>query len=334
MLPAAFQYWEAFTAVHQMHSKWLDVGMHLAAFHLQSSRYDSMKPPAFGDNPHLTSLERERERLYEPTREEIEQQIDETLEKEKEAEQQTLASRFSRWRFPRRKRKKNKIPATNNNNADGPVKGDTNNEQKRDRKSKHHGHQRVTRDENFESRIKDTRKSINAPVRAMPKKKHKSVPGHRRVVSTMSCVTAADRNADTDAMDKRPLFLQEAAHLLSLLSAVAFSTLRNDLEHTESPLITFTPGAPFPCVDPDGVTADVRDDWGVMSDYLWFPTLRFMFGLSRNETSRAIYNAARPFRVIGGISDAEVALLQAARGPQAKVCHRIDYFVFFNGFSP
>lgn len=78
-------------------------------------------------------------------------------------------------------------------------------------------------------------------------------------------------------------------------------------------------GAPFPCVDPDGITADIRDDWGKPTDQLWFPTLQYMFGLSRNETSRALYNAARPFRVIGGISDNEVALLQAARGPQAKV---------------
>ena len=78
-------------------------------------------------------------------------------------------------------------------------------------------------------------------------------------------------------------------------------------------------GAPFPNVDPDGITADVRDDWGLPTDQLWFPTLQFMFGFSRNETTRALYNAARPFRVIGGISDKEVALLQAARGPQAKV---------------
>jgi hypothetical protein len=32
-----------------------------------------------------------------------------------------------------------------------------------------------------------------------------------------------------------------------------------------------------------------------------------------------LYNAARPFRVIGGVSDAEIELLQAARGPLAKV---------------
>ena len=35
--------------------------------------------------------------------------------------------------------------------------------------------------------------------------------------------------------------------------------------------------------------------------------------------SRTLYNAARPFRVIGGVSDAEIEFLQAARGPLAKV---------------
>ena len=51
-------------------------------------------------------------------------------------------------------------------------------------------------------------------------------------------------------------------------------------------------GAPFPNVDPDGITADVRDDWGLPTDQLWFPTLQFMFGFSRNETTLALYNAA------------------------------------------
>jgi hypothetical protein len=48
-----------------------------------------------------------------------------------------------------------------------------------------------------------------------------------------------------------PPFLEEAAHLLSLLSAVAFSTLRNDVDGTDPPLIAFDPREPFPHVDPD-----------------------------------------------------------------------------------
>ena len=56
------RYWEAVGAIHQMHSKWLDVGMDLAAFHLQSDRYAATRPPAFGEHPELTDLNRYRER--------------------------------------------------------------------------------------------------------------------------------------------------------------------------------------------------------------------------------------------------------------------------------
>jgi hypothetical protein len=118
--------------------------------------------------------------------------------------------------------------------------------------------------------------------------------------------------------DKPPLFLQEAAHLLSLMSAVAFSTLRNDLEQAYSPLITFTPGAPFPHVDPDAYTADVRRDWTTTNSRPLI-ILRYISGWSRTVKDRTLYNAARPFRVIGGVSDSEIELLQAARGPLAKV---------------
>lgn len=335
------RYWEAFTAVHQMHSKWLDVGIYLASFHLQSSRYDSIKPPSFGANPHLTSLERERERLHEPTREDVEHQIDGALEKEQESKR---ASRFSKWRLMKRRKKKNTpaaavvataatvVTATSaaaaaiaiNKNGQATAATNNSDKNKAEVKLRNIARQTPLRRTSLEVRIKEQSKNINAPPppKTTAKRRRTNVMGmgHRRVVSAISCVTAASPdNMAPDALDERPLFLQEAAHLLSLLSAVAFSTLRNDLENAESPLIPFTPGAPFPCVDPDGITADIRDDWGLPTDHLWFPTLQFLFGLSRNETSRALYNAARPFRVIGGISDNEVALLQAARGPQAKV---------------
>lgn len=121
------------------------------------------------------------------------------------------------------------------------------------------------------------------------------------------------------------LFLEEIAHLLSLLSAVAMSTLRNDLEDAESPLIEFFPNEPWPHVDPDDYLADVRREWESASSLpngwnFGLPSsVRYMLGLSRNDVSRTLYNAARPFRVIGNVSDAEIEMLQMARGPFAKV---------------
>lgn len=120
--------------------------------------------------------------------------------------------------------------------------------------------------------------------------------------------------------DKIPpmLFLEECAHLLSLMSAVAFSTLRNDLPEAESPLTVFEPGLPWPLVDPDGYKSNYRKGWAQSKSRL-YSALQFALGRSRNDKARTLYNAARPFRVIGNVSDAEIEKLQEARGPLAKV---------------
>lgn len=115
-----------------------------------------------------------------------------------------------------------------------------------------------------------------------------------------------------------PVFLEEAAHLLSLMSAVALSTLRNDLEEAESPLAEFRPNAPWPLVDPDAYHSDIRKEWE-RSEHHSYTVLRYLCGLSRTDHSRELYNVGRPFRVIGNVSDKEIQALQAARGPQAKV---------------
>ena len=46
------------------------------------------------------------------------------------------------------------------------------------------------------------------------------------------------------------LFLQELAHLTSLMNGVALSTLRNDKEGVASPLTIYNPGEKWPEVDP------------------------------------------------------------------------------------
>lgn len=115
-----------------------------------------------------------------------------------------------------------------------------------------------------------------------------------------------------------PYFLETVGHILSLLSAVALSTLRNDLEEAESPLAEFRPNAPWPHVDPDMYQGDIRKGW-YQSEHRTYTVLRYLLGLSRTDNSRIRYNTGRPFRVIGNVSDDEIQALQAARGPQAKV---------------
>lgn len=112
-----------------------------------------------------------------------------------------------------------------------------------------------------------------------------------------------------------PLFLQELAHLSSLLVAVALSTLRNDMEGFESPLAFYEPGKPWPEVDPDKdefVKKKGLKNWLVQSFWKTF------LGVGRSPSEQTRYNAARPLPVIGGVSDAEIVFLQMARGPLAK----------------
>jgi predicted membrane chloride channel (bestrophin family) len=273
------RWWEAMTSVYQMHSKWCDVAMELAAFHLQSEHY--RKPPAFGAHPELTCLvERERERRNATTLEELENQLDEMIEN-KQISSKGFHTLLSKRKNTKDMSKKSGTPETKRNNNSKSTE------------SKSASHKKNYGIDWLRSKL------ITKTKGAVLRTANKNVP-----------------KAWED--DSPPLFLQEAAHLLSLLSAVAMSTLRNDLEEAGSPLMVFTPGAPFPHVDPDEYGADVRKDWNV-SRYAIVSAMRFMLGTHRNSKSRTLYNAARPFRVIGDVSDAEVEMLQAARGPLAKV---------------
>jgi len=307
------RYWEAITAVHQMHSKWLDVGMELGAFHLQSSVYDRVKPPAFGAHPEFNSLERARERLNELTLEELETKL-EAMEQDDTIDEVMRPTPAKLRSFLRRRRRKEKEAAL---------------EPKKKPSPKHQSKPLARK-----ARV-SVAKSINAV--APPRAAHKQTGEHgifqnftdwltnkptvnnaiqEPISETIVVQAVAGNGVRAWDRDKPPLFLQEAAHLLSLLSAVAFSTLRNDLEQADSPLIPFTPGAPWPNVDPDAEGSDIRN---FLTAHRSIAVFRYIIGCSRTPAARTLYNAARPFRVIGGVSDDEIELLQAARGPLAKV---------------
>jgi len=113
------------------------------------------------------------------------------------------------------------------------------------------------------------------------------------------------------------LFLQEFAHLMSLISAVALSTLRGDFEGTDLPLIEYTIGEALPPVDPDHLDAKVRKAYHNENSFVL--NIRWLVSLTRSKKQRSLYNAVRPFRVLGGVSDAEMYVLKNARGASAKV---------------
>lgn len=69
-------------------------------------------------------------------------------------------------------------------------------------------------------------------------------------------------------------------------------------------------------MDPDNLSKETLKAYG--EDSRFWRVLYFILGLSRSDKHRTLYNAVRPFTVLGGVSDEEVMFLQNARGPYAK----------------
>ena len=114
------------------------------------------------------------------------------------------------------------------------------------------------------------------------------------------------------------MFLQELAHLSSLLVAVAFSTLRNGDEGTESPLGIYIPGSDWPASDPDQMNLDEKAQMQMQSQTSFCQKVLYWLGMDRTPEYRAKYNAARPMLVLGGVSQHEIRSLQRAKGASAK----------------
>lgn len=221
------RYWEAVTSIHQMHSKWLDVGMDLAAFHLQSARYNDRRPPAFGEHPELTDLNRFRERENETTLEELEEQLNNNME----PTNQSLRTRLRKSFFRRRRRRNrqqqgdkdlrplSQQPLANNNTSANPIMAM--------QKPKKKQYKSISRTSPPSSTATFT--SVFAAVFTSISKKT-ATPKAPDSATSLVVRTASSRHFD-QAWDhgQPPLFLQEAAHLLSLLSAVGESIffLRN-----------------------------------------------------------------------------------------------------------
>jgi len=283
-----------------MHAKWLDAGVSLAAFHLQSKRYEKIQPPTFGAHPDidLDSVVREREQSNAMTPEKLKVILSNASDEELDASFQhdekgkpSLWKRIASARRRRKNIKKRESDATN-----------------------------ITILASNNLRTKPSNKvSINS------QKSVKSLAGSAFIRHSdsdhtpLNCRPRLSRlqsvaNLSGGMMEDSPsLFLQEAAHLLSLLSAVAFTTLRNDAHKAPAPLAEYTVGSRWPSADPD---ADNDQNYYKLS---WFvASINYLLGNVRSASQRTVYNSERPIRVLGGVSDAEIEMLQRARGPVAK----------------
>ncbi len=322
------RYWEACTAIHQMQSKWLDVGMEIAAFHLQSERFSQIRPPAFGKHPHIDHVVRKRERLRPMTPMKLQEILRE--EEDDDYDDINLDESMGSFVSPKKKRgfksflRKRRSKGRNNVSSKNTAKS------RSFFISNQNEDYSITDDRplrsinNTNSQYDETQSLAAGVFKNSSSSSNKFGGGGgeeskrgRRPGLLSKIKSVPDLTGGMSKTKAGPsLFLQEASHLLSLLSAVAFATLRNDVESAESPLSNYMPGSPWPPVDPDAENAFIPYNFYKTSRLSVM--FRYLCGTFRSPAQRTVYNACRPFCVLGGVSDAEVDVLQRARGPLAK----------------
>lgn len=283
-----------------MTSKWLDVGMNIAAYHYQCKQYQKERPPAFGKYPKLRNITRERERMQEQSIEELKASL-EDLEADVETTRGPIISLL------RRRRRKRKDDDNLSDRIDRRKSIASNWSQSKHDKKRGRGRS-ITSNRN------QLQVSLPAPGRSRPR-------GETRPSQQFDDLFLEEiqtvPHLGGGVMETPSLFLQESAHLLSLLSAVAMSTLRTDVKDAIPPLVEHIPGRPWPPVDPDHLSSVIRREYDENSRFWTF--VSFLLGSTRSDRHIMLFNEARPFRVLGGVSDVEMEQLCIARGPSAKV---------------
>jgi predicted membrane chloride channel (bestrophin family) len=269
------RYWEACGNVHQMMSKWLDATTHTFCFHMQCDHYDDIKPPSYFDYPELNNCFLTRYR---------ERGLGSSSEK---------LSQVEILRTTRRRAVTKSIERVDKKSRFGSFL-----------------------DEADLSAFKEEDPTPLTGPRRLDGGWGGLFPGPETTFYNKNVKWNEDwKGFASTAGGRTPvLFLQELAHLSSLMNAVALSTLRNDIEGAESPLAVFEPGAPWPEVDPSKIHPVNKRP----AMYKLRSLFRHFMGSGRMPQARTKYNATRPLAVIGGVSDNEIRFLQMARGPYAK----------------
>jgi len=331
------RWWEATSMCHRLTSKLTDSAICLASFHYQAKIWEGVKPVTFGKTyaagtEHATSQVERADPATQDEQDVVLVGSSQPLEVST-VENQTNASASAstggatslfRWfQQTLSGRSTNKGNATQTTST---PKGITTSN---------------------DPRAKPMSRSHSEPILATKSFK----PNRKQVVNTKTgrreqVMFASQRNLSQvlqqQAFNPSP-FLEEAVHLYSLLNAVAMASLRHDVEGCPSPLTEYIPNQPLPPYNPDrfqqrhghlrkvpqsssdsgalpSTTASSywKEWWNESTDSLW-NLFYFLAGLNRSAKQRTLYNAARPFHVLGGVSDHEVQRLQLARGPMAQV---------------
>lgn len=311
------RYWEGCTAVHNMMSKFMDATMHSAVFHLQSDKLLGMRPPSFYDWDELNggTLTRDREKS------DVDTIANDAWKKENGSSDsfrdddrdrpQSCPPENTKTTLRRRRLHKsiNETASTKSIYEEERIKGNINHKPGANHllgPPRLDGGWGMMYPDEMSGRPTATHYDINK----YPTASQRDPANEEGFASTKGGRTPS-------------LFLQELAHLSSLLCAVAMTTLRNDLDSVESPLGTYSPGQEWPECDPLRLPKEVkRAAYGSSKfGFGWNRfrrNLRYVLGMDQTDLARTRYNAARPMLVIGGVSDNEIAFLQRARGPYAK----------------
>eukprot|EP00978_Attheya_sp_CCMP212_P008996 scaffold21187_cov54-Attheya_sp.AAC.1 len=338
---AYLRYIEASSAVHQFMGKWLDATTHARCFHMQQSHYDPIKPPSFYDHPDLNrrgNLTVDRSPSSSSSSQTPLPDEDPYCDEPIARPPSHIANSIEyvppqsvlRYRGNKAKASVWNIPTTRmvGTRLDGGW-------------GKWYCNATETEDIFEESSATvdtvlgdESLMSLNvhfeSPPEDVPQERTHSSTNRADWYKTQGFANFPPLVHDT-IMPHRPpskettppLFLQELVHLSSLLSAVALSSLRNDLEEVESPLDVYIPGSQWPPVDPDFMGVSDRKQIGACT---WFlPNLRYWLLTDRG----AKYNVTHPLLVLGGVSDAEISFLQRAKGPAAKTALAHFWFAEF-----
>mmetsp|Transcript_17070 Transcript_17070/g.30966 ORF Transcript_17070/g.30966 Transcript_17070/m.30966 type:complete len:637 (+) Transcript_17070:141-2051(+) len=289
------RYWEACGALQHFMSKWMDATMSVSVFHLQNKHYDGARPPSFFDHDELNKLNLTRARKRRGEKNNAsERRLKSVVDCEKniyDCEKKRVTESFGRA-----------SEAFNVNSIQGNTNGRRPTPPSPHRKNTPNG---VT--DGYWGIIPPTPDKASSAILQRTTLNSKYFPSSQCPNENFACRP----NNKTP-----PLFLQELAHLSSLACAVALSTLRNDIEGSESVLDIYIPGSPWPVSDPDKLPKHIRREF--QHRFHICSIIRHWLGNDRLPHHRSKYNAARPLLILGGVSDSEIQFLQKARGPHAK----------------
>jgi len=270
------RHWEAYGRVFEMMGRFQDATQHMVAYHMQCDHFDAMRPPSYYDFFELNNmnLTRDRERALSV--------------KQRDFSQRVVSARAIRKSI---------------NYVRDEKKQELSNEW----------------DEFEDANELDQEDSYPKYLQAKPRLDGgwgKLFNDRKTDFPTATYYNFSKPNeisregfAGTQGGRTPDLLLQEMMHLTSLLSAVALSTLRNDVDDAESPLDMYRFGEEWPEVDSTKIKSIKLSAWD---------RVRRIVGADLSPEERTKYNAARPLGVIGGVSEAEIRMLQMARGPYAK----------------